>query len=133
MNISKSLEKILPEGFLFNPCISPITDDLWLLSVRYYLDKPSKPMDRNPNLIANKQHPWGTDWSGNDITYILPVRYTGEGIECVETVDYPMQLPVQDMRIMKFMEDDKHVVYILTFNERYEDNPKMVIKNGVCL
>lgn len=131
IDITEVLRDVLPvDSFLFNPSIAHIKDDIYLVSVRSYIHNIKKSLDLEPRLMKNPQHPWGTNWDGTDVTYILPMRITADLIEPMGTGEWPITVPVQDMRIFKFMNDKNHAVFILTFNERYEGDKDLLIKGG---
>lgn len=125
------------KAFYFNPSIAKIIDNLYLVSARSYIHLPSKKWDTNPDLHKNKQHPWGTSWDGKDYTLICPARLTKdrklEMVKNCKKLGYPLNLPFQDLRIFRFIQLENKIVFILTFNERYEGHTKTVIKGGdVC-
>lgn len=131
IDITNALEKALPiESFLFNPSIAHVTGDTFLISVRSYVHNSSAPMDYDPKLIYNTQHPWGTDWSGTDNTYILPAVITERNVHHVTSGKWPLVIPVQDMRIFSFFKDGDNICYILTYNEKYQGDKEIMIKGG---
>ncbi len=131
IDITQTIRDALPvDSFLFNPSIAHLTGDTYLVSVRSYIHDIDKPFDDNPKLVDNPQHPWGTDWDGTDVTYILPIVLTKDSVQPITTGAWPLEIPVQDMRIFKFMKDDTRAVFILTYNERYKGHQDMIIKGG---
>lgn len=130
VDISNEIRKHLQvDSFVFNPSIAHLRDDIYLISVRAYVHDKTKPMDENPKLLDNPQHPWGTSWDGLDQTLIFLARIT-DTFEILEHTDFPIIVNVQDMRIFRFAVDGSRVSYILTFNELYQERPDMVIKGG---
>jgi hypothetical protein len=131
VDITEALRDALPvDSFLFNPSIAQVTGNTYLVTVRSYVHDVRKPLDTNPKLVQNPQHPWGTDWAGTDVTYILPMVITEDTIQPITSGQWPIVVPVQDTRIFRFMKDGRHAVFILTFNERYEGFQDMIIKGG---
>ena len=130
INITKSLQNVLPlKTFLFNPSIAHLLDNIYIITVRSYIHDAKKPFDDNPKLLENIQHPWWTDWSGDDYTFILPVVLINNEIFPLVENNFPIKIPVQDMRIFRFMEDGDNIVFILTYNEKYYDSD-IIIKGG---
>jgi len=131
IDITEALRDVLPvDSFLFNPSIAQVTGDTYLVSVRSYIHNINQALDLNPILLQNPQHPWGTDWAGTDVTYILPMIITGDSVQPLIATGWPIVVPVQDTRIFRFMKDGSHIAFILTYNERYEGFEDMVIKAG---
>ncbi len=131
VDITKTLRDALPvDSFLFNPSIAHVSGDTYIVSVRSYIHNIQEPLDLNPKLIENTQHPWGTDWNGTDVTYILPMVITAEKQQVITNGEWPLVMPVQDMRVFRFIKDNSHVGMILTYNERYEGYQDLIIKGG---
>lgn len=131
IDITQVLRESLPvDSFLFNPSIAQISGDTYLVSVRSFIRNTNKQFNDEPKLVENPQHPWGTDWKGTDVTYILPMVITEDHIQPITSGGWPITVPVQDMRIFRFMKDGNNAVFVLTYNERYEDNEDLIIKGG---
>jgi hypothetical protein len=130
LDITSVLRDALPvDSFLFNPSIAEVTGDTYIVSVRSYVHDSSRPLDDDPVLVDNTQHPWGTDWEGSeDATYILPMVITGDKVQPVTSGEWPLKIPVQDMRIFRFIKDETRVGFILTYNERYDGDKELLIK-----
>lgn len=131
IDITGAIREALPVNtFLFNPSIAHISGDTYLVSVRSYIHNIEEPLDLNPKLMKNPQHPWGTDWAGTDVTYILPMIITEESVQPITTGKWPIEIPVQDMRIYRFVKNAQEISFILTFNEMYTGERDIVIKGG---
>lgn len=134
INVSEIFENYTGiKSFYFNPSIAQISNNSYLLSARSYLHNPKKSFDNNPDLSKNKQHPWNTDWSGDDKTIIFPVNIIDKQvipIKNCKSLGYPLKLPFQDLRIFRFIQLGDKITYIVTFNERYEGHYNTVIKGG---
>nr|QBK87529.1 MAG: hypothetical protein LCMAC201_04400 [Marseillevirus LCMAC201] len=132
IDITQTLRDVLPiDSFLFNPSIAHVTGDIYIVSVRSYISDISKPFDKNPNLSDNPQHPWFSNWVGeHDGTYILPMIITEHAIQPITTSGWPLYLPMQDMRLFRFMKDGNKIVFILSYNVSYNGYQDMLIKAG---
>lgn len=131
IDITEILRDALPvDSFLFNPSIAHVTGNTYIISVRSYIHDITKDFDYNPQLMKNNQHPWGTDWSGTDVTYILPIIITENYVQPITTGQWPLVIPVQDMRVFRFVKDSTKVGFVVTFNELYTGHRSVLIKGG---
>lgn len=128
LDITRELGDILNyDGFLFNPSIAHVIDNVYLVSVRTF-KYSNGPMDPNPILKKNKQHPWGMGWKGKSITSIVLMDIKNNVAKSID--QQQLDLSGQDTRIFRFMEDNTHITYILTFNQSYKRSDNIVIKGG---
>lgn len=131
LDITDAIREALPvDSFLFNPSIAYITGDTYLISVRSFTKDSKKPLDDNPILLDNVQHPWGAGWKGDDVTYVLPVVITEDHIQPITTGRWPLKIPYQDARLYEFNKDGTKIAYILTYNKEYEGEKDMIISGG---
>jgi hypothetical protein len=132
IDITNALRDALPfDAYIFNPSIAHIVGDVYLISARVYRNKLNSPFKESPNLSRNPQHPWGSDWKGEiDVTFILPAIITKNHVQPITTGGWPLRVPVQDMRLFRFMRDGSLVSFVLTYNKNYEGQRDLVIKGG---
>jgi hypothetical protein len=130
--------KLNLNSFLFNPSIAKINKNIYLLSVRSYINDLNNKFTDNPDLFNNQQHSWINNWKsdiGQDVTYIFPILIDDDKkIEIINQGKWPLILPFQDTRIFRYYKlktkNCTKINFILTFNEKYENSPNMIIKNG---
>ena len=132
VDITSALRDALPiNSFLFNPSIAKVTGDTYLVSVRSFKNRLSEELDDNYKLRENDQHSWSSDWKGeHDSTFILPVVITEDNIQPITGGGWPLEIPVQDMRLFRFMQDGTKAVFIITYNQAYDEAPDLIIKGG---
>jgi hypothetical protein len=125
MNITEEIQNYLPlNSFVFNPSMARIKKDKYLMSVRSYRYKFDVP-------LAEENHPWYTNWSGQeDMTYIFPAIYNENEFKCLNGENWPLEIKGVDARIFYFMRVDDKNIYIITYNTTFRGYKELILKGG---
>jgi len=122
----------LSNTFNFNPSIGHITRDIYLISNRNVRnDNSIKPLDTNPVLDNNIDHPWKTNWSSKiDNTSLHLFTINNNKVKLLQHPDYPFILAfLQDLRIFELWSDNNYATFILSFNQVFLDE-NLVLGSG---
>jgi hypothetical protein len=132
INITETLQSAIDtESFIFNPSITLLAGNVYLISFRSVVNNPGKPVDKTDHhFLTNKQHPWYAKWkAGHDTTYIVPVTITDK-VRVIKHNEWPLNIPGQDARVYTFSRSNTEVGVLVTFNRAFDRRPDMLIKGG---
>lgn len=115
----------------FNPSIGHLHGNYYILSIRNFKHNINKLDIDEPNIYNNPNHPWVNNWdnrNGYDNTHFFIIKQDSYGdFHKIKKMD--LSLPVQDLRIFRFMEDKDHVYLFFTYNDLYYGSD-LYIGNG---
>lgn len=133
-DITKSLQAVIPiHSFLFNPSISRVVDNTFIISIRSLRRSLSTEMSYNPIVTENPQHPWCTGWKNieHNATYIVLAKIKSNVVSVIQHPKYPLKLDAcYDARLFRYYEDSDYCAYIVYYNYDNASKPFLIRKDG---
>ena len=122
-NCKKIFINSLHKTNVFNPSIGYVNDNVYILSGRHFKNNKYSKINDNPNLYTNNQHPWFSNWklTKNTLneTIFMFIKINNNTITPLD-IQPRLSLPLQDVRIFRFIEDTDYVYFIITYNKKVD-------------